>query len=82
MNYKYKYQKYKEKYISLFQQHKIILFENIFDRLILFCFNYNKILDNDDDNEEIFSTNRYVHIKGGSSIKYHLKKLIIQNIII
>lgn len=74
MNYKYKYQKYKQKYISLFQQQKFILFENIFDKLILFCFNYNKILDNDDDYDELFSTNRYVHIKGGSSIKYHLKK--------
>ena len=45
-------------------------FEIVYYDFIQFCINYN----NDDNRMTLFGETSFVHIKGGSSIKYHLTK--------
>ncbi len=72
MNYKEKYIKYKNKYLKMKNQKGGNLFETLFPGIIEYCINYNRTLT---DMGNMFGSNRFVHIKGGASIKYHLSKL-------
>jgi len=78
MNFQQKYIKYKQKYNilknNINNQIAGDLFESLFDKLINYCLLFNK---KNDDNYLFGNSkfNRYLHIKGGSSIKYHLKNL-------
>jgi predicted Zn-dependent protease with MMP-like domain len=78
-----KYIKYKKKYIKLkniikggmFENLFKNLFKNLFDNLII------KLKEIIIDNHEYFGDNTIFHIKGGSSIYYHLKKNISNDIL-
>lgn len=70
-NYKYKYKKYFKKNQQLLNQLGGNMFDIIFVDLINYCLEYNFKRDS---TEELFGQHRFVHIKGGSSIRYHLMK--------
>lgn len=70
MGYFEKYIKYKTKYENLKNQIGGNIFELLFVKLIMYCFEYNKTIGGDPDS----GPNRFVHIKGGSSVKYHMMK--------
>lgn len=71
-----KYLIYKKKYIKLKKQKGGDLFELLFMDLINYCIEFNSI---ETEFGQLFGENRYVHIKGGSSIKYHMWKNNISN---
>jgi hypothetical protein len=67
--YKSKYIKYKNKYLKLKEQYGGNLFEQLFPYLINYIIEFNKT-----DGGSLFSPNRFLHVKGGASIKYHIMK--------
>ena len=71
MEYKNKYLKYKNKYLNLKKLLGGNIFNKIYDKLIKIFRDINKI------NDPIFGFKDILHIKGGSSIKYHLQKNMI-----
>jgi len=71
MNFKNKYLKYKKKYLNIKKLLGGNIFNKIYDKLIKTFRDINKI------NDPIFGFKDIIHIKGGSSIKYHLQKNMI-----
>ena len=72
INYFLKYKKYKNKCFNIKNQIGGNLFELVFENVIKYCIEYNKT---ENERETLFGDdNRFVHIKGGASIKYHLIK--------
>ncbi len=70
-NYYNKYFKYKNKYLQLKKQIGGNLFEYLFVPLVNYCLEYN---NSQTEMGRMFGQNRFVHIKGGSSIKYYMIK--------
>jgi len=71
MDFKNKYLKYKKKYLNIKKLLGGNIFNKIYDKLIKTFRDINKI------NDPIFGFKDIIHIKGGSSIKYHLQKNMI-----
>lgn len=72
-NYIKKYMKYRGKYHNLYNKIGGNLFEDLFTEFINYCLYYNSL------GKELIDTfgygfNNFVHIKGGSSIKYFINK--------
>lgn len=71
MNYLNKYLKYKNKYQKLKEQVGGNLIETLFVPIITCFLEFNK---KQTLTRELFDDDRFIHVKGGSSIKYHMMK--------
>jgi hypothetical protein len=71
MNHQNKYLKYKNKYQKLKQQIGGNLIETLFVPIITCFLEFNK---KQTMIRELFGDDRFIHVKGGSSIKYHMMK--------